>query len=110
VLVDIPSSGLATPLLFQHSSSENNFTVEGSLTVFQPPIMTSFDWQEAIKLLWMSFKSQLFFIKQYKYMFAVSKYKLVKQRHFTSKVTLAVKVTLDATVKQKASVAKKDKR
>lgn len=40
-------------------------------------------------------------------MFAVSKYKLVKQRHFTSKAV--VKVTLDATVKQKASVAKKDK-
>jgi hypothetical protein len=94
-------------MLFQHFSSENTFTVEGSLTVFQPPIMTSFDWQEAIKLLWMSFKSQLFLIKQYKYMFAVSKYKLVKQRHFTSKAV--VKVTLDATVKQKASVAKKDK-
>jgi hypothetical protein len=93
-------------LLFQYSSSEDSFTVEGSSKIFQPHFMISVDWQEVIQLLWMSFKSQLFYTKQYEYMLAVSKYKLVKQRPFTLKHV----EKKDAAVKQKVPAVKKDKK
>jgi hypothetical protein len=97
-------------LLFQYSSSEDVFTVEGSSTVFHPLHMTSLEWQGVIMLLWLSFKSQLTYAKQYEYTLAVSKYKMVKHRPFTPKVAVKeinVKA-VDTPVKQKGQAAKKD--
>lgn len=90
-------------LLYQYSSSEDDFTVEGCSTIFQLANMTSAGWQDVIELLWMSFKAQLLHAKQYEYMLVVSKYKLVKQRPLTPKI--AVKAGAEVPFKQKASPA-----
>jgi hypothetical protein len=97
-------------LLFQYSSSEDVFIVEGSSTVFHPLHMTSVEWQGVIMLLWLFFKSQLTYAKQYEYTLAVSKYKMVKHRPFTPKAVVKennVKA-VDTLVKQKGQAVKKD--
>jgi hypothetical protein len=97
-------------LLFQYSSSEDAFTVEGSSTVFQPLHMTSLEWQSVITFLWLSFKSQLTYAKQYEYTLVVAKYKMVKHRPFTPKAVVKdVNVkAVNAPVKQKGQTVKKD--
>ena len=96
-------------LLFQYSSSEDVFMVEGSSTVFDPSLMSSVDWQEVIQFLWLSFKSQLTYAKQYEYTLAMSKYKIVKHRPFTPKAVIKEAVVKAATsAKPKAQTLKKD--
>jgi len=96
-------------LLFQYSSSEDVFMVEGSPTVFDPSHISSVDWQEVIQFLWLSFKSQLTYAKQYEYTLAMSKYKMVKHRPFTPKAVIKEAVVKAVTsVKPKAQAQKKD--
>ena len=96
-------------LLFQYSSSEDVFMVEGSPTVFNPSHMSSADWQKVIQFLWLSFKSQLTYAKQYEYTLAMSKYKMVKHRPFTPKAVIKEAVVKAVTsVKPKAQAQKKD--
>jgi hypothetical protein len=73
-------------LLYEFSSSLDDFTIDTSTTVYTPALMTKAQWIIVIQQLWLSFKDKLSYSRQQKYIHCRSKYAGVRHRPYSGKV------------------------
>ena len=73
-------------LLYEYSSSNEDYTLDYDTTVYTPANMTKVQWLVVIRLLWSSFKDNLSYNRQTEYQHARSLYPVARHRPFSGKV------------------------
>ena len=76
-------------LLYEYSSSSEDFTFDCDTTVYNPATMTKAQWLVVIRLLWSSFKDKLLYDRQKEYQHARSLYPAVRHKPYSGKVVKA---------------------
>ena len=97
-------------LLYEYSSSSDDFTLNCDTTVYTPANMTKAQWLIAIQLLWSSFKDKLSYYRQTGYQHARSLYPAVRHEPYSGKIVKAssgpvTSMTIPATVAKAQTVA-----
>jgi hypothetical protein len=72
-------------LLYEFSSSTEDFTLDYDTTVYTPATMTTAQWIVVIQLLWLSFKSNLSYNRQTEYQHARSLYPVARHKPYSGK-------------------------
>jgi len=73
-------------LLYEYSSSIEDFTLGEDTTVYTPATMHKSQWLDVIKYLWKSFKEKLSYSRQAEYTYARSQYSVDRHRPYSGKV------------------------
>ena len=76
-------------LLYEYSSSSEDFTLDCDTTVYTPATMTKAQWLIVIRLLWSSFKDKLSYNRQTEYQHARSLYLAVRNKPYSGKIVKA---------------------
>jgi hypothetical protein len=76
-------------LLYEYSSSNEDFTLDCDTTVYTPADMTKEQWLAVIRLLWSSFKDKLSYNRQMEYQRAHSLYPVTRHKPFSGKLVKA---------------------
>jgi hypothetical protein len=92
-------------LLYEYSSSIEDFTLDFDTTVYTPANMTKAQWLVVIRLLWSSFKEKLSYNRQTEYQHARSLYPSVRYKPYSGKVVPATGVSKAPTVAARVAVA-----
>jgi len=85
-------------LLYEYSSSGEDFTTDCDTTVYTPANMTKAQWLVVIRLLWSSFKDKLSFNRQAEYQHARSLYPAVRHKPYSGKIVKASGASAPSTV------------
>ena len=72
-------------LLYEFSSSLDDFTIDTSTVVFTPAAMTKAQWIVVVQQLWLSFKDKLPYNRQQEYLHCRSKYVGLRHKPFSGK-------------------------
>ncbi len=88
-------------LLYEFSSSLDDFSIDTSTVVYTPALMTTAQWIVVIQQLWLSFKDKLSYNKQQEYIHCRSKHSGVRYKPYSCKV---FKVTTGPSAKTTSSV------
>ena len=88
-------------LLYEFSSSLEDFSIDTSIVVYTPASMTTTLWIVVIQQLWLSFKEKLSYNRQQEYIHCRSKYSAVRHKPYSGKV---IKVSSDPPTKAAASI------
>ena len=91
-------------LLYEYSSSTEDFTLDCDTTVYTPANMTKAQWLVVIRLLWSSFKEKLSYNRQTEYQHARSLYPAVRHKPYSGKIVPAI-VAKAQTVATRVAVA-----
>ena len=73
-------------LLYEFSSSLEDFTIDTSTVVYTPASMTKAQWIVVVQRLWLSFKDKLPYNRQQEYIHCRSKYSGVRHKPYSGKV------------------------
>ena len=73
-------------LLYEFSSSLEDFTIDTSTVVYTPALMTKAQWIVVVQQLWLSFKDKLPYSRQQEYIHCRSKYSGVRHKPYSGKV------------------------
>jgi hypothetical protein len=73
-------------LLYEYSSSIEDFTLGAGTTVYTPAAMHKSQWLEVMRCLWQSFKDKLSYSRQAEYTYARSQYPVDRHRPYSGKV------------------------
>jgi len=74
-------------LLYEFSSSLEDFSIDTSIAVYTPASMTTVLWIVVIQQLWLSFKDKLSYNRQQEYIHCRSKYSAGRHKPYSGKVT-----------------------
>ena len=72
-------------LLYEFSSSLDDFTIDTSTVVYTPAAMTKVQWIVVVQQLWLSFKDKLPYNRQQEYLHCRSKYVGIRHKPFSGK-------------------------
>jgi hypothetical protein len=86
-------------LLYEFSSSTEDFTLDCDTTAYTPANRTKAQWLVVIRLLWSSFKDKLSFNRQTEYQHARSLYPVARHKPYSGK---AVKTSSGSGTKMTA--------
>ena len=89
-------------LLYEFSSSLEDFSIDTSIAVYTPASMTTALWIVVIQQLWLSFKEKLSYNRQQEYIHCRSKYSAVRHKPYSGKV---MKVSSGPSTRAAASIA-----
>jgi len=84
-------------LLYEFSSSLEDFSIDTSIAVYTPASMTTALWIVVIQQLWLSFKEKLSYNRQQEYIHCRSKYSAVRHKPYSGKV---IKVSSGPSIPQ----------
>lgn len=73
-------------LLYEYSSSLEDYTIDTDTTVYSPALMTKAQWLLVAHKLWISFKDKLTFNRQSEYVHARSQYAVARHKTYSGKV------------------------